>query len=387
MVGLAFAALLRNSERGHRYRVTVLERAPAPRFDASGEVGLRVSAVSPGSARILGSAGAWSRILANRASPYRCMRVWDALGCADGPETLEFDAADFGVPELGHIVENDLICHELAAALDTSAVELRFDTAIETMEQAGDRIVLHLEGGETLHPDLLVGADGAKSAVRDVAGIAVSQRRHEQKALVTHVEPERPHRETAWQRFMEEGPVGLLPLADGRVSVVWSTRPDRAEAALEMSDERLSQTLTDVTDAVLGKLTVAGPRGAFPLISRHASRYAAPGVVLVGDAAHSIHPLAGQGVNLGFADAAALVDALNVVASRSEDAGDLPGLRRYERARKGANRDMLVFVDGLNRLFSSSLPGLARLRGLGMALFNHSGPLRDTVVRRALGQP
>ena len=223
------------------------------------------------------------------------------------------------------------------------------------------------------------------SMARSAAGIPVDTWAHEQKALVTMLRTASGHQHTAWQRFLDTGPIGMLPLSDGRISIVWSTTPEEAEDALAMDDEALSARLTEVSDGALGPLHVAGSRGAFPLVSQHARHYAQEGIVLIGDAAHSIHPLAGQGVNLGFADAASLVELIGNAVERDENPGDLPILRRYERARKGANRTMLHFMDFLNRLFSNESRPLARLRGTGMYLFNKSGPVRDHAVHTALG--
>jgi len=177
----------------------------------------------------------------------------------------------------------------------------------------------------------------------------------------------------------------MLPLADGRVSVVWSTTPEISDAALDMSDKALSGKLTELSDGALGKLTAAGPRGAFPLKSQHAAQYVQDGLALVGDAAHTIHPLAGQGVNLGFADASELAEIVGRALQADENPGDLPILRKYERARKGANKTMLYFMDGLNRLFSNRSVALAQLRGLGMTVFNRSGLVRQRIVQIALG--
>jgi 2-octaprenylphenol hydroxylase len=382
MVGLTAANLLAGNRQ---LAVTVIDTGSAPAFDSGDDYALRVSAVAPGSVAILSRTGAWAAIAATRVSPYRDMKVWDASGDVDGPETLSFDAAEFAVPQLGFIVENALVRHALAERLAKTDADLRFDTSIARIERHGHRFTLELETGEMFAPDLLVGADGARSIVRGAAGIAVRSWPHAQKAFVTCLEPEKNHRETAWQRFMGDGPIGLLPLADGRVSIVWSTTADQAEEALAMSDQRLADLLTRITDGVLGKLTPAGPRGAFPLQSQHAVEYVREGLALVGDAAHTVHPLAGQGVNLGFADASELASVVEAALADDENPGDVPTLRRYERARKGANRTMLRFVDGLNRLFSNDSMALARLRGAGMALFNHSGPIRSRAVRTALG--
>ncbi len=244
---------------------------------------------------------------------------------------------------------------------------------------------LSLSTREKLNPDLLVGADGANSFVRGIAGIGVKSWPHAQKAFVTCLRPEFDHRNTAWQRFLSTGPIGLLPLPDGRISIVWSTTPELADEALSMSDLELSARLTEVTDGVLGKLTPSGPRGAFPLKSQHAVDYVQDGLVLIGDAAHTVHPLAGQGVNLGIADAKALANVIARALGAGENPGDLPWLRHYERAQRGANQTMLHFMNGLNKLFSNDSESLARLRGMGMYAFNMSGPIREHAVQVALG--
>jgi 2-octaprenylphenol hydroxylase len=385
MIGLATAAVMARSGQRDRFRLTVIDAATRPAFDPASDVALRVSALAPGSVDILTDLGAWEAIAASRACPFREMRVWDVGGSPEGPETLRFEAAEFAVAELGFITENVLVRSELLKILDSAGVETRFETPIDGIERDHRRFDLRLTGGEVLTPDLLIAADGARSMIRQQAGIGVTVWRHEQKAFVTHLRSEKPHRFTAWQRFLPDGPIGMLPLADGRISVVWSTTAEQADRALGLADADLSELLTDITDKALGRLTVAGPRGAFPLNSQHADRYVMPGLALIGDAAHSIHPLAGQGANLGLADAAVLAEVLGAAARRGEYVGDQPVLRRYERARKGANVSMLRFMDGLNRLFSNQSTALGRLRGIGMYLFNRSGPVRAAAVERALG--
>lgn len=382
MVGLSAACLLAGNDR---LRVTVIDAGSRPEFSPGDDLSLRVSAIAPGSVDLLSRIGAWDGIVGRRASPFRSMKVWDAAGHVDGAETLTFDAAEFAVAELGFIVENVLIRHALLAQLERTGAQVRFGAQVRGIRLSGHRYRVDLDDEAELAPDLLIGADGARSRVRDCAGIGIRSWPHAQKAFVTVLQPELGHRETAWQRFLPAGPIGVLPLSDGRVSIVWSTTPARADEALQMTDEALSATLTEVTDGALGKLTTAGPRGAFPLVSQHANEYVRDGLALIGDAAHSIHPLAGQGVNLGFADVDTLAGVIGDAIGRDENPGDLPTLRRYERARKGANRTMLHFMDGLNRLFSNDSGPLARLRGLGMFLFNRSGPLRQHAVHTALG--
>lgn len=385
MVGLTLAALLAGGRSAAKLRLTVLDAGRKPRFDLEDDVDLRVSAVSPGSAEILERAGVWREIRAMRACPFTAMRVWDADGSVDGPETLRFDAADFALPELGSIVENVLIQDRLLHRLGESGLQVQFGARIDRVLSAGDRFLLAAEDAAPLRPELLVAADGSDSFVRNAAGIEVHAWQYAQSAFVTHVRPERRHRDTAWQRFLRTGPIALLPLADGRASVVWSTSAEVARKALEANDEELAGMLGEASDYVLGTLSPCGPRGSFPLRAQYAGQYALPGLVLVGDAAHSVHPLAGQGVNLGLADAEVLADAIDDALLRGQHPGDLPCLRRYERARKGANQLMLRFIDGISLLFASDSAAITRLRGGGMRLFNESGPLRRQVARVALG--
>ena len=387
MIGLTVATLLARSAHRARFSVTVLDAAKAPSWDIADDVGLRVSAISLGTAEILQAVGAWDSIEAARISPYQSMRVWDARAAVEGPETLCFDAADFAVPELGFIVENALIRQSLLDRARDSDVNIRFEAGIDRLEASaeGSAITVVLEDGTSLAPDLLIAADGASSRIRRSAGIPARAWQYPQSALVTHVRPERDHRHTAWQRFLRNGPLALLPLADGRVSIVWSTTPQQVSDAVAATDDALGEMLTEASDGVLGALRTEGPRGSFPLRAQHAVRYVEAGLALVGDAAHSVHPLAGQGANLGFADAQALVNALCQALECDEYPGDLPTLRAYERERKAANGTMLRFVDSINRLFLAQSSGYSGLRRRGMRLFNRSGPIRRRAVQVALG--
>lgn len=382
MVGLAIANLLGKSDLAN---VTVIDAGKKPIFSLEDDLSLRVSAIAPGSAELLRAIGVWDEIATERACPYRDMRVWDAAGHADGPETVAFSAAEFAAPELGFIVENILVRTALLNKVAQTNVATRFETTIKSMRKSSNRYELELDSGRTLAPELVIGADGARSFIRDAAAIEIDSWPHEQKAFVTHLMPELDHRNTAWQRFLTDGPLGILPLHDGRVSIVWSTTPENADDALAMTDEQLASRLTEISGGVLGRLTPSGDRGAFPLESQHAKHYVTPGLALVGDAAHAIHPLAGQGVNLGFADAIKLAEVLVSALEGGEFIGDRPVLRKYERARKGDNQLMLNFVRGLNKLFSAEYSSLQPLRGAGMAAFNKSGPLREHAVRVALG--
>ncbi len=385
VTGLTVAALLAQCRHSDKLCVRVIDGAARPVCDDADDVALRVSAIATGSAELLESVGAWAHIADTRACAYDHMRVWDESRTADSGTALVFDAAEFAVPQLGFIVENIRLQFALAATLDGSDVQLDFEAPLARLEPHGHRYSVALESGETFDADLIIGADGARSWVRDCAGIGTDDFPYGQTALVTHLQPERPHQNTAWQRFLRDGPLGILPLHDGRVSVVWSTLDSTCERAMRANDVELGDMLGAASDHVLGELTVAGPRGAFPLRARHAHEYVRPGIALIGDAAHAVHPLAGQGANLGLQDAAELAAVIDAALDNGEHPGDRPVLRRYERARKGDNATMMHFISGLNRLFATDSSVIRELRAAGMRLFNVSGPIRDRAVRVALG--
>jgi 2-octaprenylphenol hydroxylase len=369
ITGLTLAALLARGRNSDALQITVIDGARRPEFSIGDDVSLRVSAIANGSAMLLDSVGAWSEVQAARISPFEAMRVWDENDTPDSASAVRFEAAEFALPQLGFIVENVLIQHALLAALAESDVRLKFETTIDSLPEA----------------DLVIGADGARSVVRELAGIRTRLWPYQQTAVVTHLSTERKHAATAWQRFLRSGPLGMLPLADGRISVVWSTTSETAQQAMAASDPELGRMLTAASDSILGRLSVAGARGAFPLGAQHAENYVLPGVALIGDAAHAIHPLAGQGANLGLQDAAELARVLDAALSDGLHPGDQPVLRRYERARKGANLTMLHFMTGLNSLFATNSSVLGELRLMGMRLFNRSGPVRERAVKVALG--
>ena len=384
IAGLTVAALLAKGEQGNRLGIRLIDSGARPRFDSADDIALRVSAIAAGSSRLYASLGAWNAVAAARASPFREMRVWDANHSVEGPEALRFDAAEFALPELGFIVENVLLQAALLQVVEDAGVTVEFGTKIEAVRAVDAGIDLDCSG-ETLHADLVIGADGASSAVRQHAKIGITSWRYGQSAFVTHLRPECSHRECAWQRFLPTGPLALLPLLDGRVSVVWSTTPDQAEEAQAADDRALGLMLTEASGRVLGELVVQGNRATFPLKAQYAVRYVRRGTALIGDAAHSIHPLAGQGANLGIADASVLARIIHEAIAAGEYPGDLPVLRRYERARKGANATMLYFVDTLNRLFAQPSARVRALRAAGMRAFNLSGPVRRRAAAVALG--
>ena len=384
VTGLTVAALL--ADRVPGLGITVVDKGARPESRPGDELDLRVSAIAPGSVDTLTSVGAWTETQPERRCPYERMRVWDADDEVGGPATLRFDADEFAMPQLGYIVENRSLICALLSALAERDVALRFSSPLETIEPSGNGHDVVLENGSRLYADLIIAADGGRSFVRECAGIEVDRHPYSQTAFVTHLQPELSHEATAWQRFLRDGPFAMLPLADGRVSVVWSTTPEQAENAASCDDDELGTLMTELSDGVLGQLTAAGPRGCFPLAAQHAKEYVRHGIALIGDAAHTIHPLAGQGANLGLADAAELARVIADAREAGEYIGDRPVLRRYARARRGANATMMQFMTGLNRLFASDSAVLGELRRLGMTLFNASGPVRSRIAGVALGR-
>ena len=226
MVGLTLAALLARSGQRDHIRLSIVDAGPEPAFSYADNIGIRVSAIATGSADILRRADAWQDIVGGRVCAYSDMRVWDRAGSIEGPETLRFSASDFAVPQLGFIAENQLVQHALLGSLGTAKQTVEFATAIRSVDRISGGFSITLSDGREIDADLLIGADGASSFVRKQAGISVDSWRYAQSAFVTHLRPEKNHRNTAWQRFLASGPVALLPLADGRVSVVWSTSPE-----------------------------------------------------------------------------------------------------------------------------------------------------------------
>ena len=384
MVGAACAALFGAYAPTASLRVAMLEPRPAPFPLAGDALDLRVSAVSRASQRLLERTGAWARIKERGAAAYQRMVVWDELGSPDGQGSVRFDAADLGEPDLGHIVENRSVQAALTERAVTQGVTL-MRAGVSALQPAEDAMTVVTSGDRRLTAALVVAADGGDSAVRRLAGIDTRGWDYGQHAVVAHLAPERAHADTAWQRFLATGPLALLPLADGRVSLVWSTTPDRAEALVAFEDAGFAAAVTDASASVLGALRPTTRRASFPLRLMHALSYTGPRLALVGDAAHGVHPLAGQGVNLGLMDAAALAEAIGESLDQGADPGDRAALRRYERWRKAENLPAMALMDGLKRLFSNDDPALSWLRRTGLGLVDRAAPLKRTLIQRAMG--
>jgi ubiquinone biosynthesis UbiH/UbiF/VisC/COQ6 family hydroxylase len=380
-VGLTFAALLVSGPAAEQLRVRVIDAQGPPEWSPE-RMDIRVYARSRATQHAFERLGVWSEIRARRASPYRRMRVWEGeLGAAG---SLEFDAAEIGEPDLGHIVEDNLIRDRLARVLLERAGELRFATMLEALETSSSGLRVQLTSGETMSARLVVGADGTHSRVRALAEIPAHQQSYGQHAIVAHVATAVPHAETAWQRFLPGGPLAFLPLVDGRSSIVWSLPSTRAETLLAAEDAQFVEALQEASGGVLGTLELRSPRAAFPLGLMRAYDYCRTGVALVGDAAHGVHPLAGQGMNLGLADAVCLADTLSAACLAGEHIGDLRVLDRYVRARKGTNLAMQLAFDALDRLFRLD-DWAAPIRKLGLAGVDEVPAVKRMLMRRALG--
>ncbi|MRT61449.1 2-octaprenyl-3-methyl-6-methoxy-1,4-benzoquinol hydroxylase [Pseudomonas sp. CAH-1] len=383
MVGSALALALRHSG----LQILLLDGGPltVKPFDAQAPFEPRVSALSAASQRILERLGAWEGIAQRRATPYSDMHVWDGSGTGQ----IHFSAASVHAQVLGHIVENRVVQDSLLERLHDSDVGLLANARLEQLRRSGDDWLLTLADGRRLRAPLVVAADGAHSAVRRLAGCDTREWDYLHHAIVTSVRCSAGHQATAWQRFTDEGPLAFLPLTrDGQqdwCSIVWSTTPEQAERLMALDDAAFVQALERAFEGRLGSVLQADPRVCVPLRQRHAKRYVEHGLALVGDAAHTIHPLAGQGVNLGFLDAAVLADVLGKACERGERLADVKVLSRYERRRMPHNLALMAAMEGFERLFQANPLPLRWLRNSGLKLVQQMPEAKAMFVRQALG--
>lgn len=383
MVGSALALALQHSG----LEILLLDGSPlsVKPFDEQAPFEPRVSALSMASQRILERLGAWQGIERRRISPYTDMRVWDGSGTGQ----IHFSAASVHAEVLGHIVENRVVQDGLLERLHDSEVGLLANARLEQMRRSGDEWLLTLADGRTLRAPLVIAADGANSAVRRLTGCETREWDYLHHAIVTSVRCTAPHQATAWQRFTDEGPLAFLPLLrDGQqdwCSIVWSTTPEQAERLMQLDDAQFCAQLERDFEGRLGRVLEADPRLCVPLRQRHAKRYVAEGLALIGDAAHTIHPLAGQGVNLGFLDAAVLAEELLRAYERGERLADERVLSRFERRRMPHNLALMAAMEGFERLFQADPLPLRWLRNSGLKWVEQLPEAKALFVRQALG--
>lgn len=375
-------------------KIAILEAADKePVWNPQG-VDPRVSALTEASRLFLESLNAWGDMIENRVTPYQQMKVWEA----DGTGHIEFNCDDVFAENIGHIVENSVTL--------TSLVEQskQFDNihwhrgiriegispALEQNGQSGTQRQVYLQDGRVLQAGLIVAADGARSRLREWGGFETREWDYDHEAIVTTIKLEQPHQGTCWQRFMPTGPLALLPITfDGDAhycSIVWSTTPDECARLMALDEASFCAELTLSFEYKLGKVLSCDPRFSFPLRQRHAKRYWQPGLVLAGDAAHTIHPLAGQGVNLGLLDAATLVEELTAAWQRKQPLGIEQTLGKYQRRRMPDNLKMMALMEGFKRLYGPVPLPLRWLRNTGMSLVNNTPLVKKQLLRQALGE-
>lgn len=378
MVGLTLAAALAETE----LRVAVIE-GTLPDETLNPLPDVRVSALSRASERILRRVGAWDGIISRRAAPYMAMKVWEQ----DSFANIGFKADDLGQPDLGHIVENRVIQLALLDRVTRQDnVELFAPDRCQSLAMGENEAWLTLESGQSLTAKLVVGADGANSWLRNKADIPLTWRDYGHSALVANIRCSEPHDGVARQIFTPEGPLAFLPLSEPDLcSIVWSLPPEKADRLVTMDEESFNKQLTVAFDNQLGLCRVEGDRAAFPLKMRYARDFAKNRIALVGDAAHTIHPLAGQGVNLGLLDAASLAEDLVSLWQQGKDIGLHENLRHYERWRKAEAAKMIAAMQGFRELFDGANPLKKLARGIGMVAADVLPGVKQQFMLRALG--
>lgn len=390
MAGLAQALALADTG----LRIALLDQGQQPpTFDACranlphSPFSSRVSAITPASQAFLNKLGAWPLLAALRSCAYREMQVWDS----EGSGQIHFSADSLHSECLGHIVENHLLVVALAECARQRDISLRFGVGLKGLQRGTGHWLLQLDDGTEFSCRLLIGADGAASRVRSLCEMPVREWSYEQRAIVCTVRCAQPHAYTAWQSFLPTGPLAFLPLYDGEASeqrccsIVWSCDEPLAGELLALPKEAFAACLASAFERRLGEVELLDQPRAFPLQQRHACDYVKAGAALVGDAAHSIHPLAGQGINLGFADAAVLAEVVQQALQRGEPWDGEQVLSRYARRRKPENLAMMAAMEGFKRGFGSETLWLRLLRNQGLNLVDRARPLKDFLMKRAMG--
>jgi 2-octaprenylphenol hydroxylase len=386
-VGSAAACLLAQiSHQGQSpLKIALIESQPAPIFSAE-KFDPRVAALTEKTRSIFQQLGIWDVVKSKRAAAYQAMNVWDA----EGTGRITFDCRQVQQPNLGHIVENSALVSSLIEHIEQQPnIELFCPSTITDYSVDDDALSISLDSGHTLTTQLLIAADGANSAVREHFQFATKQWDYQQKAIVTTIYTEQSNQQTAWQRFMPTGPLALLPLddIDGAhcCSIVWSQDTEEAERLMALDDEEFCQALSQASEHCLGKILKTEKRHLIPLRQSHAVDYVMPRVALLGDAAHSIHPLAGQGANLGFSDAQVLAEEIASAYGRQLDLGDLSVLKRYQRRRKPENLAAMAAMEGFKRLFGAQNSTLRLIRNYGLSAINGLGAIKNKLIKQAMG--
>lgn len=377
MVGQLTAALLAPTGLD----IAVLEANAEKPTAAEGMFDNRVSAITRASQNLLTAAGAWQYLDGSRFIPYHQMHVWDANSNGE----IHFNCADIGEPDLGAIIENRNILLSLdraASAYDN--ITWYRSARINRIREEGQQVTVELADAE-LSCALLIGADGAHSRVRELTSMGLTQKPYDHTALVTTIKLEKGHQATAWQCFLTDGPLAVLPLPGDLASIVWSASEKTIEHLMTLPAASFCRELEQALEYRLGAVEMMTERATYPLIARHAQQYVKPGIALVGDAAHTIHPLAGQGVNLGFLDAASLVEIIEKAMAAGRQPGSIHVLRKYERWRKGQNHLMQQSMMGFKTLFTQQHMAVRLIRGIGINLVDRLFPVKSSIIRRAMG--
>ncbi|MBB1363356.1 MULTISPECIES: FAD-dependent oxidoreductase [unclassified Shewanella] len=377
MVGLATAIGLANAD----LNVVVIDAGTTQAV--SGDPKLRVSAINKASQQLLENLGAWQYLDDSRVSPYQKMSVWDK----DGLGKIEFDAHSISEAYLGSIIENDAISYALAKrASEISNITYIENQRLERVAFGEREAWLTLANGDNVSAAVVVAADGANSWVRQQCSIPLTFWDYGHHAIVATVRTELAHDATARQAFLPGGPLAMLPLYDDNLcSIVWSVPPDQAEQLLALDDIEFGKALTAALDGRLGMCQVISERQSFPLRMRYARHFARHRLVLAGDAAHTIHPLAGQGVNLGFLDAASIIETFTELHEQGKDLGEYSHLRALERWRKAEAMEMIATMEGFKRLFAGSNPLKKAMRDIGLTLVDNVAGLKTVFIKQAMG--
>lgn len=377
MVGAAVACGL----GGSSLNVVILENSPPAAFSPEQPHDLRVSALSIASQKILETVGAWEGVVNRRLCPFKRMRVFEDSG------DVEFCSDDINYPELGYIVENRVTQLALLDRLQTfDNIEFITPVNINKINYThGKATELELDNGRILTAKVLVAADGAQSRVRQTVGLGVTSWDYKQHALVIYIETAYGQQDITWQRFVPSGPQAFLPLTGNYGSIVWYNSPDEVQRLKALPYEDLKNELLATFPDCLGEVIAVLGVTSFPLKRQHAQNYVKSGVVLVGDAAHTINPLAGQGVNIGLLDAAALAEVLIEATNLGLDISDFSVLSRYEKMRRNENLKMMTVMDVFYQVFSNQVLPLKILRNLGLGLAERLLPAKNKVMRAAMG--